>query len=157
MPTDIAAPEAAAGRHLEVSLVNDVRELARVGAAVDDFCSVGSLGQRLGYAVNLAVEEVLAHIIANAYTDDDLHRIEVAAYLDADQFELLVVHDGHVLQMRPPSDSAPTMPTEGLNALDQVAESDLDELGLLLVHQVMDSVASIRRDGCNAVVMVKQI
>lgn len=157
MPNDTAAPRAAAGRHLEVSLVNDVRELARVGAAVDDFCSARSLGQRLGYAVNLAVEEVLAHIIANAYTDDESHRIEVAVYLDADQFEVLVVHDGRVLQMRAPSSSPPKMPTEGLSALDQVSESELDELGLLLAHQVMDSVASIRRDGCNAIVMVKQL
>lgn len=153
MTNDASASQTVAGRRFEISLVNDVRELARVGAAVDEFCSVGSLGQRLGYAVNLAVEEVLAHIIANAYSDDEVHRIEVAVYLDRDRFEVFVVHDGRALQMRPPPDPPP----EGSNTLDLAARSDLDQLGLLLVYQVMDGVASLRRNGCNAIVMVKQL
>ena len=152
-----AAPPPHHGRHLAVSLANDVRELARVGAAVDEFCSVASLGQRLGYAVNLAVEEVLAHIIANAYSDNDMHRIEVAVYLDSDQFEVFVVHDGRSLQMHPPTDSSPADPPQNPGALDSASPSALDHLGLLLVHQVMDSVASVRRNGCSAVVMTKQL
>ena len=42
---------------LEISLVNDLRELARVAARIDEFCTARDLGPQVGYAVNLSIAQ----------------------------------------------------------------------------------------------------
>ena len=144
MPTSSPSSENA----LELSLTNDLRELAPAAAAIDEFCTGRELGTQLSYAVDLSVNEILSYCIANAYDDEDVHPIEVAVYLDAQEVMLLIVNDGIELSVRPPS-SGGQHPT-----LD---EGRLDELGLFLVYQVMDTVRYERQQGCNVVVMTKRL
>ena len=59
---------------LEISLVNDLRELARVAARIDEFLATRNLGPQVGYAVNLAVDEVLTNTITFGYHDDEPQR-----------------------------------------------------------------------------------
>jgi len=137
----------AGGNALEMSLVNDLRELARVAGAVDAFCTGHDLGTRLSYAVDLALDEVLGYSIAHAYDDEDAHPIEVAVYLDPEEIVLLIVTDGVDLRARLPLiDGRESNP----------GEERLNELGLFLVHQVMDTVTFERHRGCNVVVMTKR-
>ena len=137
----------AGGNALEVSLVNDVRELARVAGAVDAFCAGHNLGTRLSYAVDMALDEVLGYCIAHAYDDEDPHPIEVAVYLDPDEIVVLIVTDGVDLSMRRPF-------SDGRESI--LDEERLEELGLFLVHQVMDTVTCERQQDCNVVVMTKR-
>ena len=89
-------------RTLEISLVNDLPEIAGVAARIDEFCEGRSLppqcayavnlaidelridefceGRSLppqcAYAVNLAIDELLTDAITSGYGDDDPHRVE---------------------------------------------------------------------------------
>ena len=132
---------------LELSLVNDLRELARVAAAIDTFCSDHGLGTQLSYAIDLAVDEILSYSISNAYDNDEVRPVELAIYLDADEVVLLIVSDGADLPMR--------RPDSGEGAI--LGGEQLGELGLFLVHQVMDTVRSERQQGCNVIVMTKRL
>ena len=131
---------------LEMSLVNDLRELPRVAGAVDGFCNRHELGTHLSYAIDMALDEVLSYTIANAYDDDKTHPVEVAVYLDPRELVLLVVTDGVDLDVRQ---------SEQDNAEAILDEQHLGELGLFLVQQVMDTVEYRREQGCNVVVMTK--
>ena len=133
---------------LEVALVNDLRELARVAARIEEFCAARELGQQVGYAVNLAVDEVLTHTITTGYDDEEPHRIEVIVCMEADTIVVVVVDDSTSfdLSRAPVSDIG-----------SSIEDMDLTELGLFLVHQMMDSVEYQRVAGCNVVTLTKKM
>ena len=132
---------------LELFLVNDLRELARVAARIDAFCAARDLGPQVGYAVNLAVDEILTHTISHGYDDDEPHRIEVIVCVDGDAVVVDIVDDSTAFD---PSQAPGTDPGRS------VEEIDLDHLGLFLVHRMMDGVEHRRLGGCNVVTLTKK-
>ncbi len=133
---------------LELSLVNDLRELTRVADAVEEFCTRHKFGSQLAYTLNLAVEEILMFSIENSFEDDGPQRIELAVHQDPEEVLVLVAHAGHPL----PAVQLPSSAAELI--LD---DSNLEQLGLGLVHRVMDTVSVQRQQGCNIVAMTKQL
>ena len=134
---------------LEISLVNDLRELARVAARIDEFCSARDLGPQVGYAVNLSVDEVLSNTIGHGYDDDDdePHRIEIVVCMEGDTIVVVIVDDSTAFDLS-------RAPGAGFDA--SIEDVDLDALGLFLVHQMMDSVEYRRAGGCNVVTLTKK-
>ena len=132
---------------LEISLINDLRELARVAARIDEFCAVRDLGPQVGYVVNLSVDEVLTHTISHGYDDDEPHRIEIVVCMEGDTVVIVIVDDGNALDL-----------SRAPNAEFDVSidDTDLDALGLFLVHQMMDGVEYRRLGGCNVVTLTKR-
>ena len=132
---------------LEISLVNDLRELARIAAQIDDFCASRDLGPQVGYAVNLSVDEVLTNTISQGYDDDEPHRIELIVCMEAETLVVVIVDDSNAFNVSraPSSDFA-----------SSIEEMNLDELGLFLVHQMMDGVEYQRLGGCNVVTLTKK-
>lgn len=145
------AAERSAEPTLHISLLNDLRELARVAAEIDEMCSEQQLGSRIGYAVQLCVEEMLTHIISDGYSDDAQHRIHVSVHVDEAELLVLVVNEGHELAGLRAGLEAKSL-LSGAPSLD---DAGLEQLGLALVHQVMDEVACERHERCNVVAMTK--
>ena len=132
---------------LEISLANDLRELARVAARIDEFLATRSLGPQVGYAVNLAVDEVLTNTITSGYDDDEPHRIEVIVCMEADTIVVVIVDDSAAFDLS-------RAPGSGVGS--SIEDADLTELGLFLVHQMMDGVEYQRVAGCNVVTLTKK-
>lgn len=131
---------------LEISLVNDLREIAGVAARIDDFCSAHDLSPQVGYGVNLAIDEILTNTISYGYDDDEPHRIELIVRLDGETLTVVIVDDSKAFDL-----SQAPEPDVGASLEDRV----LGGLGLFLVHQVMDSVNYQRVKGCNVVTLTK--
>ena len=131
---------------LEISLANDLRELARVAARIDEFCTARDLGPQLGYAVNLSVDEVLTNTISQGYDDDEPHRIEIIVSMETDTIVVVIVDDSHAFDVS----KAPSSDFES-----SIEDLNMDELGLFLVHQMMDGVEYQRLGGCNVVTLTK--
>ena len=132
---------------LEISLVNDLRELARVAARIDEYCAARDLGPQVGYAVNLSVDEVLTHTISHGYDDDEPHRIEIVVCMEGDTVVVVIVDDGNALDLS-------LAPSAEFDV--SVDNADLDALGLFLVHQMMDGVEYRRLGECNVVTLTKK-
>ena len=147
MASDMASDLGGLGS-LELSLVNDLRELPRIAAAIDDFCRKADLGQQLGYAVNLAVDEMLNYTIGHSYGDNAPHRLEVAIYRDPGELSVLIVHDGQPL----PLAQLPSAAAELI--LD---DDNIDQLGIHLIRQMMDAVSFDRQEGFNVIAMTKRL
>ena len=133
---------------LEISLVNDLRELARVASEIDDFCLQKGINIQDAYSVNLAVDEVLTHIVSNGYEDNEPHRIEIVIRKEGQTLLFAIVDDSK-------ASDASEVPAD----FDVGGESELnpalDNLGLFLVHQMMDDVSFRKMHGCNVLVMSK--
>ena len=133
---------------LEISLVNDLREVARTAGRIDAFCSARGLRPEVAFATNLVIDELLTNTISHGYDDDDPHRIEVIVRAEGEILIVVIVDDGRAFD---PSQS-------------QVRDVDLDAalddrtlggLGFLLVQEMMDGVEYQRLDGCNVVTLTK--
>lgn len=133
---------------LEVSLVNDLRELARVASEIERFCEARDLEPQVAYAVNLSVDEILTNTISYAYDDDETHRIELVVRVDDGALVVVIEDDSAAFDV-----TAETQPE--LDA--SLSERDIGGLGLFLVHQMMDGVEYQRRDGRNVVTLTKRV
>lgn len=134
-------------RTLEMSLANDLREIAGIAARIDGFCKDRALPPQIAYAVNLAIDELLSNTITNGYSNDDPHRIEVVLREEPDALVVIIVDDGVAFD-----------PTE-VQAPDPGGSLDvpsIDGLGFLLVRQMMDGVEYRRLQGCNIATLTKR-
>ena len=131
---------------LKISLVNDLREIARVAAQIDEFCASLDLTSEVAFAVNLALDEILTNTISYGYDDDEPHRIEITVGPEAESLAIVIVDDSAAFDLS----SAPT-PDIGTS----LEERPLGGLGLFLVHQMMDSVEYRREEGRNIVTLKK--
>ena len=116
---------------LTFSIVNNLREITRVGERIDGFCAARGLESRIGYAVNLAIDEVLVNTITYGYEDEDLHYIEITVCKTEDSIEVKITDDSREF------DSSQAPEPDFADSLDG---RPLGGLGLMLVHQVMDEV-----------------
>ncbi len=131
---------------LEISLVNDLKEIARVAEQIDEFCASRAIASEVAYAVNLALDEILTNTISYGYDDDEPHRIEIIVSLEAEALVIVIVDDSA------PFDLSAT-PEADVEA--NLEEREVGGLGLFLVHQMMDDVEYERVDGCNVVTLTK--
>ena len=131
---------------LELSLANELREIAGVAAKIDEFCASHDLGH-VAYAVNLAIDEILTNTISYGYEDDERRRIEVIVRLEPEDLVVVIVDDSLPFDLA----LVPERDIEGASLEDM----PLGGLGLFLVHQMMDSVDYRREEGCNVVTLIK--
>lgn len=134
---------------LEISLVNDLREIAAVAAQIDEFCAQRNHAPQIGYAVNLSIEEVLTNRISYGYDDDEQHRIEIIVRVEESRLVVVIVDNSA------PFDLSATAEADG-DGFREEGEELLAGLGLFLVNQVMDSVEYRRKNECNILIMTKE-
>ena len=133
---------------LEVSLANELQEIARAAGEVDQFCADRRLMPGVAYAVNLAIDEILSNTISHGYDDDERHQIEIIVSLEADSLAVVIVDDSMPFDLG-------LAPERDLDL--SLEDTPLAGLGLYLVHQMMDSVDYRREEGCNIVTLIKDI
>ena len=131
---------------LELSLVNDLREIGAAAERVDAYCEARGLPTQIAYAVNLSIDEILTNTISYGYDDDAEHRIDLTFRVDGESLVVVIVDDG-----RPFDPSLEREPDVDAT----LEERALGGLGLFLVQQMMDDVAYRRSDDRNVITLTK--
>ncbi len=132
---------------LDLTLRNELAEIARVQDAFRVFAHAQGLAAGCRRAVHLVLDELLTNIVCYAFDDDGPHLISVHVALDASELQIEVIDDGQPFDpfARPPPD--PSTPLE---------ERELGGLGIELVRRMMDTSSYGRRDGQNRVRLTKR-
>ena len=131
---------------LELSLVNDLREIAAAAERIDAFFAGHGVAKEIAFEVTLAVDELVTNTIGYGYDDDAEHRIDLVLRLESGKMVIEIVDDGKAfdpLQVPEPDLSAP---------LETRAKGGL---GIYLVLKTMDGVAYRRQDEHNLVTLTK--
>ena len=131
---------------LQLSLVNDLREIGAAAAKIDAYCEAQGLTPQIAYAVNLSIDEILTNTISYGYDDEEEHRIDLSLSLEGDTLIVVIVDDGRAFDSSLERDP---------NIEATLEERALGGLGLFLVQQMMDDVAYQRRDDFNVVTLRK--
>ena len=133
---------------LEISLANELQEVAGAAARIDSWCESNALSPDIAYAVNLSIDEILTNTISYGYDDEEPHRIDIVVRLESDEMVIVIADDSRAFD--------PTAtPDPDLEA--SLEERDVGGLGLFLVHQMMDRVQYERVDERNVVTLTKRV
>ncbi|QFT65997.1 serine-protein kinase RsbW [Labrenzia sp. THAF35] len=124
-----------------VTVRNDLEDLPAVYTVLDRFCTGAGLSDAVRRTLCLVVEELFANTVAYGYPDGGKDQIAVTAALGPTHVKL-VLSD----RARPFDNSGmPSGPPEA----DTVEDMGIGGLGLYLVHQLADDVATQRIGNVN--------
>jgi len=133
---------------MALTVRNDVAELERLNAFLDEFWTANRLPQDSVMDVTLALEEVFLNVVQHGYLDTAEHRILVRLALEGKSVALTVEDDGvpfNPLEAKPPDIHLP------------VEQREIGGLGIHLVQRVMDGIEYARDGDHNRLVMRKRI
>ncbi|WP_249208833.1 SpoIIE family protein phosphatase [Magnetospirillum sulfuroxidans] len=145
-PAPAIAP-AAPHTHLELTIANDLDELARLAGLVEDFVERLGLSERVAFNLNLCLDELITNIVSYGYDDSHHHDIHVRFSLDNGRLITEIIDDGKEYN---PFSEAPE-PDLGLNVDDR----PIGGLGVFLVKEFMDRT-DYRRDGSKNIVTLEK-
>ena len=124
-------------RTLSFELTNDLAEMSLLAEHLEQFCAGHGIGTEVFSQLNLALDEIVTHIITHGYGDDRReHRIRIN-----------LGHNGTSLTARIEDDAA---------AIDPLERDDPTQ-GFSLVKTLVDEVTYSRERGQNVLVIRKQI
>jgi anti-sigma regulatory factor (Ser/Thr protein kinase) len=121
-------------------LVNDLSEVPRLAARVDEFCRGWNIPGRIAGRVNVALEEVVTNAISYAFPDGGRHEIAVQIEYRDGQLRASVSDDGRPFD--PLSQPAP-------DTRAGIADRKVGGLGIHILRSLMESVEYRRIDGRN--------
>lgn len=136
----VAVQPATSDSILKLTIKNDLSELSGLYARANELLVRHQVPYRSGYAVNLAIEELVVNVIRYAYVDDDEHDIDIGMGVIGEQIILEIRDSGRPFDPRqaPPHDPD---------------DEDLEAggLGLVLVLDLVDTLTYQRKDDKNHV------
>lgn len=133
---------------VETTIANRRDELVRVTRIVEELAATHALARDVVADVNVALDEVLANILAYGYDDDTVHEIRVRVRLDDDVIELEVEDDG-----RPFDPTAVAPPDMSGGVRDRPPRG----LGLHFVRNLMSQVIYARAGDHNRLLLRKRV
>ncbi len=125
---------------LKLSIKNEMSELDRLYATVNQFLESHSTPYRSGYAVHLALEELIVNVIRYAFIDDDEHTIDIGLGFFGEQIVLEVRDLGQ-----------PFDPREAPRHDPDVEDLQVGGLGLTLVLDIVNELTYRRENDENRV------
>ena len=125
---------------LKLSIKNEMSELEGLYANVNQFLARHKTPYRSGYAVNLAIEELVVNVIRYAYVDDDEHAIDIG---------LGIINEQIILEIR--DTGRPFDPREAPPHDPDVEDLEVGGLGLTLVLDLVDGLTYRRESEKNHV------
>ncbi|QGY43170.1 ATP-binding protein [Maribellus comscasis] len=131
-----------------IKISNQIDELNRVTAFVEDLAEQWKLPPSLTMHLNLALEEILSNIIFYAYNDSLEHIIDIDFNLTGNKLSIQIIDEGKAfnpLETKRPDTQAP---------LD---EREPGGLGIFLVKQLMDNLYYKRDNTQNILTLEKNI
>jgi serine/threonine-protein kinase RsbW len=125
---------------LKLAIKNEMSELEGLYSAMNQFLARHQVPYRSGYAVNLAVEELVVNVIRYAYVDDDPHTIDIG---------LGIIEEQIILEIR--DSGRPFDPREAPSRDHDVDDPEVGGLGLTLVLDLVDALTYRRENAKNHV------
>lgn len=133
---------------LELTIENDLAQLAIVRGQVESFAKRENLSRDVVFAAKLVLEELLTNTISYGYDDKSVQRIEIRLEVRGDQLIIRTVDDG--LAFDPRTAKEP-------NTESSLKDRAIGGLGVHLVKNLMDKFEYRHKDGKNHVTLRKRL
>ena len=141
-------PKASDSAALQITLKNNLSEIARLNGAFDVFADEHAIPLPVASKFNLVFDELLNNIVSFAYRDSDEHEISVGITCAANRLTAIFEDDG--IPFNPLSAVTP-------DTRASLLERELGGLGIHLVRNLVDDVSYQRRIDKNVLTLVTQL
>lgn len=132
----------------EIKIVNDLAEIERLAAFVDDLAAELDLSPGIAMNINLALEEAVVNVINYGYPQDQLHEMTLRVSSSEQQLIFVLSDSGVSFDPTRVAEAEVTLPLE---------ERPIGGLGIFLIRKIMNEVTYERIDGKNKLIMKKII
>ena len=133
---------------MEVKLPNSLAAVARLHAAVDDFCQLRAIHPDIVFKIDLALEEVFTNIVRHGYEDSRPHEIAIRLQSGRDRVRITIEDDGRHFN---------PLLAQAVDVNAALSERRIGGLGIHLVRRLMDQVRYQRRPGGNRLILIKRL
>jgi len=134
----------------EISILNDLGELARLTAFLEETALDWGFSNDLLFHLNLVAEEVVSNIILYGF-ENNRSEEKIRIELEFSQGELKICVTDHGIEFNPMKVPPP-------DDLDKpLSERNIGGLGVYFVRQLMDQVEYHRENDCNILILIKKI
>ena len=127
-------------REARITIESDIAELARVTRLAQQLLESQHASERLVYATELALEEVLTNIIRHGYLSESTHRIDLWLRVGSGGVEIEIEDDGREFDPTTAADAELHLP---------LAERPIGGLGIHLLRAYAREMSYERRAGRN--------
>lgn len=132
----------------EIKIVNDLAEIERLAAFVDDLAAELDLSPGIAMNINLALEEAVVNVINYRYPQDQLHEMTLRVSSSEQQLIFVLSDSGVSFDPTRVAEAEVTLPLE---------ERPIGGLGIFLIRKIMNEVTYERIAGKNKLIMKKTI
>jgi serine/threonine-protein kinase RsbW len=134
-------------KHKQLKIRNDINELNRVVAFLDNLEEEWKFPANLKTSFNLVLEEALTNIIFYAYEKNTENEIILEFEMEENQLKIILKDNG-----KPYDPTQQEDPDINLSAEDR----PIGGLGIFLIKQMMNQVSYQRRENTNQLTLVKK-
>ena len=131
-----------------LTLPNDVQEVPRLAAFVEDICEVAGIDMGTTMKMNLAIEEAVVNVMNYAYPSGVKGEVRIEAGVREGYVEFVISDDGTPFNPMEVEDADTTLSAE---------ERQIGGLGIFLVKHFMDIVEYKYVDGQNVLTLRKNL
>ena len=132
----------------EIEIKNEVEELDKLAALVEEVAAELNLDPELEMNLNLALEEVVSNVILYAYPPDEEGTVSVVAKCDGKTLVFIITDRGKEFDPTKVKDADVTLSAE---------DRQIGGLGIYIVRNIMNKVVYQRLDGSNVLTLTKSI
>ena len=131
----------------KIVLPNDVQEVPKLAAFVDEVCEWMGFDPMLTMQLNLAIEEAVVNVMDYAYPPGTKGEVDIEVKADADKLMFTISDNGVAFDPTAKAEVDTTLSAE---------ERQIGGLGIHLVRHIMDNVEYERKDGRNILRLSKK-
>ena len=135
-------------RRQSIVLPNDVQEVTKLAAFVDEFCEAIGADMSMTMSLNLALEEAVVNVMSYAYPKDSKGEVTIHAEFKNDVLTFVVIDNGIPFDPTKTQDADTTLSAE---------ERPIGGLGIHLVRTIMDTIAYEYVNGQNVLTISKKL
>jgi sigma-B regulation protein RsbU (phosphoserine phosphatase) len=134
--------------HKSLVLPNDIQEVPRLAAFVDEVCEAVGFDEMTTMQMNLAIEEAVVNVMNYAYPPGSHGDVKIEAQSNDVRLKFTIIDSGTPFDPTVQADVDITLPAE---------ERPIGGLGIHIVRQIMDSINYERVNGFNVLTLRKKI
>ena len=134
--------------HKRIVLPNDIQEVPRLSAFVDEVCEAMGFSPAVTMQMNLAIEEAVVNVMKYAYPSGTHGDVTIEALANDVRLKFTIIDSGTPFDPTVKEDADTTLSVE---------ERPIGGLGIYLVRQIMDSINYERIDNLNVLTLRKKL